>query len=59
MASMSSASTAWYLVQHGKERALSPVGQDMDWTYTSRIPRPTNVRLPKPGDWALAYQKTK
>jgi hypothetical protein len=59
MASVSSASTAWYLVQHGKERALSPVAQDMEWTYTPRLPKAAMARLPKPGDWALAFQNTK
>ena len=59
MASVSSASTAWYLVQHGKERALSPIGQEMEWTYTPRLPKAAAARLPKPGDWALAFQNTK
>jgi hypothetical protein len=59
MATVSSASTAWYLVQHGKERALSPLAQDMEWTYTPRLPQAAAARLPKPGDWALAFQNTK
>lgn len=57
MASVSSASTYWYNMHHGKQMALAPTGQHKEWTATP--PPPPVSFFPKPGDWALSFQKTK
>ena len=54
---VSSADTSWYTMFHGKENALSPVGQHKDWTFRGQGLRKPISFFPKPGDWALEFRR--